>query len=489
MAAADAPEQGRAPESAAAAAAAAPAPSADAEQSRAAAPAAAKTEDAKGVILFSNSRSGGGKGKQVLDALSDIIGKDRVFDLGENPHPEQILAQPHIVEEARNGLRVIVCGGDGTMTWLMAAIDVVKNEVEGAKHCHYLIAPMPLGTGNDLARSLNWGGHFSRKCTSEKWVAQVKNAEPKLLDRWACSVMPNAEGQRNKTVLHVPEVFSVHEYSAHVDEAETHTVVRKGRHHSARMTARVQDQLKDHASQASTLASVDEVEDSFDATVKETNLPISERRPSISQHVKPSETVLKLGGTWRSYDGTFSNYFSIGLDAAGAFAFHAERRKNPARFSSRAKNQLLYAWLGMKATGGCCGCQGPPPKLIDVTTVLCKVEDTWEEVTLPKSCRGLIVLNLQSYAGGRNLWGRDKETTSDDGVLEIVTVDDVFSLGWKLVTTKGLGGSCRRLIRCKELRVRATEKLHMQIDGEPWAQPPATVHIKAIGRSQVLAKR
>ena len=75
--------------------------------------------------------------------------------------------------------------------------------------------------------------------------------------------MPNAEGQRNKTVLHVPEVFSVHEYSAHVDEAETHTVVRKGRHHSARMTARVQDQLRDHASQASTLASVDEVEDSL----------------------------------------------------------------------------------------------------------------------------------------------------------------------------------------------------------------------------------
>ena len=127
--------------------------SAAAEQSRAAAPAAAApTKDAKGVILFSNSRSGGGKGKQVLDALADIIGKDRVFDLGENPHPEQILAQPHIVEEARNGLRVIVCGGDGTMTWLMAAIDVVKNEVEGAKHCHYLIAPMPLGTGNDLAR-------------------------------------------------------------------------------------------------------------------------------------------------------------------------------------------------------------------------------------------------------------------------------------------------------------------------------------------------
>ena len=71
-------------------------------------------------LLGLDPSSGGGKGKQVLDALADIIGKDRVFDLGANPHPEQILAQPHIVEEARTGLRVIVCGGDGTMTWLMA---------------------------------------------------------------------------------------------------------------------------------------------------------------------------------------------------------------------------------------------------------------------------------------------------------------------------------------------------------------------------------
>jgi len=90
----------------------------------------------------------------VLDKLREELGKDRVFDLGENPHPERILAQPHLIEEAQTGLIVIVCGGDGTMTWIMAAVDVVKSEVDGAKDASFLIAPMPLGTGNDLARSL-----------------------------------------------------------------------------------------------------------------------------------------------------------------------------------------------------------------------------------------------------------------------------------------------------------------------------------------------
>ena len=311
----------------------------------------------------------------------------------------------------------------------------------------------------------------------------MRHAEPRSLDRWACSVMPSAEGQRDHKEVHVSEVFSVYEYASTVGptvEEETHRVVRKGRHHSAAMADRSHSHLRDHVSQASV------AEKTFDTVVKETNLALKERRPSISQHVKPSETVLKLGGTWRSYDGTFSNYFSIGLDAAGAFAFHEARRKDPAKFTSRVGNQLKCAWLGMKATGGCCGCKGPPPRLLDVTTVLCKVEEAWEEVAVPKSCRGLIVLNLQSYAGGRNLWGNDSKSNYDDGLLEVVTMNNVFQMGLKL---SGLGGHCRRLIRCKEIRVRATEALHMQIDGEPWAQPPATVHLKAIGRSQVLAKR
>ena len=83
----------------------------------------------------------------------------------------------------------------------------------------------------------------------------------------------------------------------------------------------------------------------------------------VSVDLELRESVLQLGGTWRSYDGTFSNYFSVGVDAAGAHAFHSARRANPARFSSPLKNQALYAWLGACATGGLCGCKGPPPKL------------------------------------------------------------------------------------------------------------------------------
>lgn len=54
------------------------------------------------------------------------------------------------------------------------------------------VAVLPLGTGNDLARALNWGGGYTDEPLA-KILAKVLDARTVKLDRWKISTEPNPE--------------------------------------------------------------------------------------------------------------------------------------------------------------------------------------------------------------------------------------------------------------------------------------------------------
>ena len=72
---------------------------------------------------------------------------------------------------------MIACGGDGTVGWVLSVIDEIDFEVKPA------VAILPLGTGNDLARTLNWGGGYNNELI-EDYLKKVIASNLVKLDRY-----------------------------------------------------------------------------------------------------------------------------------------------------------------------------------------------------------------------------------------------------------------------------------------------------------------
>jgi diacylglycerol kinase (ATP) len=57
--------------------------------------------------------------------------------------------------QIRQRMRIVVAGGDGTVTWVLGAIHNLQLDPVPP------VAVLPLGTGNDLSLNFGWGTTFS----------------------------------------------------------------------------------------------------------------------------------------------------------------------------------------------------------------------------------------------------------------------------------------------------------------------------------------
>ncbi|UMM30605.1 hypothetical protein L5515_012410 [Caenorhabditis briggsae] len=210
---------------------------------------------------------------------------------------------------------------------------------------------------------------------------------------------------------------------------------------------------------------------------------IKERKRTVGSDLELSSSS-HLRSTQYKEMCVMNNYFGIGLDAKIALEFHNKREESE-KTRSRSKLFMWYGILGGK-------------ELMHRTyrnlEQRIKLECDGVPIDLP-SLQGIVILNIPSYSGGANFWGRNKEgpeftvQSFDDRILEVVALFGVIH-----VATSRVPNAYRlqnhRIAQCRHVRIviLGDEPIPVQVDGEPWLQPPGIMQIVHKNRAQMLAR-
>jgi hypothetical protein len=176
----------------------------------------------------------------------------------------------------------------------------------------------------------------------------------------------------------------------------------------------------------------------------------------------------------------FHHSLSIGVDAKITMDFHLAREAKPQNFNSRGLNKFKYFTRGVTSiVNGC-------PNLVRAFDYLRIDDKVTTSKQLSSSIESLIFSNIPAYADGTDLWGRPtdsyKRQQVDDKLLEVVAHKGSINL----VQIKAGVSKALQLGQGKDIYLKTTAPVTMQLDGEPWVQEPALIHIQHFMQVKML---
>uniref|UniRef100_A0A8K9XYS5 Diacylglycerol kinase n=1 Tax=Oncorhynchus mykiss TaxID=8022 RepID=A0A8K9XYS5_ONCMY len=405
------------------------------------------------LLVLCNSKSGDNQGVKFLRKFKQLLNPAQVFDL-MNGGPQLGLR----VFQKFATFRILVCGGDGSVGWVLSELDKLNLH----KQCQ--LGVLPLGTGNDLARVLGWGGLCDDDAQLLQILEKLERATTKMLDSFSqctgflmklsyLSPQVHITQYADSVASHLTKILdsdkhmdvissakflcgTVNDFVAEVGRAyERATENKEEADAMAKKCALLNEKLDSLVKALSEEADAQVVpagsvppqdgdqERGTDTTGGEPRPPYRSREQLMlrANSLKKAlrQIIEQLQKNKRKYRLLISaqynsridirdqcsekcvmnNYFGIGLDAKISLEFNNKRDEHPKKCSSRTKNKLWYGVMGTKEL------VHKTYKNLEQRVLL---ECDGVPMCLP-SLQGLAVLNIPSYAGGINFWGGTKE--------------------------------------------------------------------------------
>lgn len=463
-----------------------------------------RAADSGDILWFVNTLNGARQGTDLKRLLRSKFGSACVADLACDGEAQEMLQSyaPRMNKDPQ--VRCVVCGGDGTVGWVLNHIRAVDVLTLGQTP----IAVLPVGTGNDLARVLGWGGGVEMHVDEgflKKYVDALRVATPEIFDQWAVHVCRYAPDKGLPSTSTDDSVLS--------DEGNCGVT---GPEPALFMTNYLGLGIDAQVAQEFDVRRKKNPQLFFSRLANKcwyAFFGVRDFLRSALRHIK-----VEVSWRWRSliryvYAGGFNAHFRIFAACPGTVVDSGAMKEGASVCNNkkllrtmRAKLQpeiakrvvwrepsghravdtkppvvLLREARGYKSASSDNHSRISRRRLCEKISVIL---DGHREVALPANLQGLVVLNINSFMGGGRMWnaarqrGRGlwwtpplelspsfeaREASAADGFIEVVAVDGSLHLARILL---GMAKP-HQIGQGSTVEIISSDSLPVQVDGEP----------------------